>query len=260
MLEFWKGFSAFFLASSFLYENKMLRWYLLPIVLWVTLFLGLAISVSDWAEIMILHWLKDSFGLSVDIANSTGEGWLLWMKAALSIFMAFIIKIMVWLFLGRVMKYVILIIMAPVMANLSEKTETLINGREYSFNLQQMLLDACRGALVSLRNLLLETGLWLIAFLSSLVFPLLAIPAMLIMLVVTAYFMGFNMFYYLLERQKTSISETVLITRQYRGHVLGLGMAYNLVSMIPVLDWVIAPINGPVGAVLAARKTTMLPQ
>lgn len=258
MSGFVKGFTAFFMASHFLYQNRMHKWYLLPVMLWLALFLGVAISVADVVEDSLLYWLAETWGVEF-VASEAQSGWLASLKALLSLSVAFVIKMLVWLLVGRMTKYLILIIMAPLMAYLSEKAESLVNKREYRFSLQQTVIDAARGALVSLRNLAMEMLLLLLTFLVSLVLPILAVPAMLFMFVVSSYFIGFNMFYYLLERQQLDMAQTLEQARLYRSHVLGLGLACNLVSLLPLLDWVIAPINGPVAAVLAARNTRLLP-
>src|SRR5262245_8793659 len=49
-------------------------------------------------------------------------------------------------------KYLILIIGSPVFAYLSEKTEAIIENREYKFNLKQLLPGAKRGMRLAIRN------------------------------------------------------------------------------------------------------------
>jgi CysZ protein len=258
MFEFIKGFNAFLASFQFVYNNNMMKWYFLPIILWVILVFGLAISVSDDVELLLYHWLHDTWGFNIEVMSDKEQGWIFWLKAALSFSVAIIIKLLLWILLSRVMKYVILIIMAPLIAYLSEKTESILFGKEYDFDVKQMLIDTGKGIVISLRNFSIEMGLWLITFIVSVAVPILAIPALIFMFLVSAYFMGFTMFYYLAERQRLDIGSSIQILRKNKYTLLGLGTAYNLVSMIPIADWVVAPVNGAVGAVLAAKNTDII--
>jgi CysZ protein len=63
--------------------------------------------------------------------------------------------------------------------------------------------------------------------------------------------MGFNFFDYVVERKKMNISTSIRYMRSNKFTLLGFGLAYNLVSFIPMLDWILAPISAATGAVIA---------
>jgi hypothetical protein len=48
-----------------------------------------------------------------------------------------------------------------------------------------------------------------------------------------------------------NISESIRYMRANSYTLLGFGVAYNIVSLIPLLDWVLAPISAASGAVIA---------
>lgn len=63
--------------------------------------------------------------------------------------------------------------------------------------------------------------------------------------------MGFSYFDYVAERKKLNYSTTLKFMKTNKRTLIGFGFAYNLISFIPLADWLIAPIGGASGAVLA---------
>ena len=53
-------------------------------------------------------------------------------------------------------KYIVLILMSPIMAMLSEKTETILTGKKYPFTLKQFFRDIVRGIGIAFRNLFFQ--------------------------------------------------------------------------------------------------------
>ncbi len=246
-----KGFKSFFTAFGFVFSNRLVGWYLVPILLYLVLVIGFAFSLASFLSPWVTDLFNQFFGLKMGAQPET-----FWAKvghlftAGISIAISIAMKIMIWYLLGRVMKYVILIVMSPLLAYLSERTEEIKSGKIYPFNLLQLLKDALRGVAISLRNLIIELFFIGLGFVISFSIPLLAPLVTVVLFVVNCYFMGFSMFDYISERRKLSIAESILHMRNNMGTVFGLGLAYNAVSMVPFADWVIAPINGSIGAVL----------
>ena len=58
-------------------------------------------------------------------------------------------------------KFLVLTVLSPVIALLSERTEKIITGNEYPFNFNQLMKDVARGILMALRNITLEMLCWL---------------------------------------------------------------------------------------------------
>jgi uncharacterized protein involved in cysteine biosynthesis len=66
--------------------------------------------------------------------------------------------------------------------------------------------------------------------------------------------MGFSYFDYIAERKKINYSTTLRYMRKNKLTLIGFGFAYNLISFIPLADWLIAPIGAASGAVLTDIK------
>ena len=94
--------------------------------------------------------------------------------------------------------------MAPVMAYLSEKTEQILTGKAFPFNLGQFMKDVFRGIVMALRNLVIE--LFLTACLLLLAFvPVIGISSTFLIFLVESYFLGFSMLDYYYERKRYTI-------------------------------------------------------
>lgn len=253
MIDFFRGFWAPFRAFQFVFNHRITVVYLVPLLLWVLLVFGTTWSLASWLHSILLGSFEDPNNLE----NMDGSFWAScksWIQAGLKLTSAWILPLVLWIFLGRVMKYLILILMSPVLAWVSEKTENLISGEAYAFRLDQFLLDIWRGIRITMRNLIVELSFMVLGFFVGLFLPFLSAIIAVFLFLLNSYFMGFSMFDYISERKRLDISDSVKSMRRNRWMVTGLGISYNLISMIPFADWVVAPINGAVGAVLCSQN------
>jgi len=251
MIEFIRGFSAFFQGVKFSI-SKLKIWFVVPLIIWLILVIGLAIQLSDWLIPLIYEMIESVSGIDLSTQN-TDSGWIEILKTGFRWGLILVIKVLVWYLLGRYMKYFILIILSPLFAYVSEKTEELITGKSYPFAIVQFLKDVLRGVGITIRNIFLETGIIITAGIISFIFPVISPLILLALFFVNSYFMAFNFFDYVVERKRMNISQSVRYMRTNYSTLLGFGVAYNLISMIPVLDWVLAPISGAAGAVIADK-------
>jgi len=110
----------------------------------------------------IYFFSKSATGVIEYLGDTTGlNHWLIKLKNGWLGFFFTLGGIMIWLllmfFYFSLFKYLCLIIGSPVFAYLSEKTESLLEGKEYQFNLKQLLKDMGRGIRLALRNSLWQT-------------------------------------------------------------------------------------------------------
>ncbi|MBL7811901.1 MAG: EI24 domain-containing protein [Bacteroidetes bacterium] len=255
MSDLFKGFTSFFRAFGFIFRHRLAGWYLVPLLLWIIMVVWLTISISGLLQPVIEGWLDTLLGKAAPAG--TGGKWDTvrgWLTTGLQFTAAVAIKIMLWYILGRITKYVILILCSPLLAYLSEKTEEIITGKSYPFSLAQLLHDAWRGVLITLRNLFLELGLMILGFIVSFFIPVLAPLVTVALFGFNCYFMGFSLYDYVAERRKLGMGASVQLMRSRKWELAGMGLAFNLMSMIYVLDWVVAPINGAVGAAMAMEE------
>jgi CysZ protein len=136
-------------------------------------------------------------------------------------------------------------------AYLSGKTEEIITGKSYPFNLAQFVKDVFRGIGITVRNMFIETMFMVTGGIIGIFVPFLSPFIILTLFLINSYFMAFNFFDYVVERKGMNISNSTRYMRSNKFTLLGFGFAYNIVSIIPMLDWVLAPISAATGSVIA---------
>lgn len=249
-----RGFSGFFRAFRFALDNRMAWMFLVPVLLWMALAFGLFALLQGPVE-----RLSDWVALRLEIPVTTGaEDWWSGVKAFLNgareVMVAVLLKLAVAYLLFVANKYIVLILLSPLLAYASERTEEVLTGRRYPFSLMQLLKDALRGALVALRNAILElsfvVGIWFL----TLFVPLLAPISFILLFIVSAYFYGFSMFDYVFERRRMRIGESVKAMNDRVGAVMANGALFSLVMKLPLLGVMFAPVMASIGAVLAVRE------
>ena len=242
---------SYFKAHEFIIRHRLWKWILIPGILYCILFVVsmyyFGSSVNDFIEWIknvthITSWQERINSYTVDLLLAFG-GVILW--------------VILMLFYFSLFKYLWLIIGSPVFAYLSEKTESIIEGKDFPFSFKQLSKDVVRGIRMAIRNTLWQTVyIFFIAILSLL--PVIGWPAPIISLFVECYYYGFSMLDYSMERHKRSVSESIYFIGQHKGLAIGNGMVFYLMHLLPVIGWVLAPAYAVVAATLSLQqyKTT----
>src|SRR5215213_10953302 len=92
-------------------------------------------------------WLSQQIGLEAWLQKQRND-WL----SFLFVMAGLILRIVLVFFYFSLFKYLFLIIGSPVFAYLSEKTTSIIEGRDFPFNFSELMKDAWRGIKLALRN------------------------------------------------------------------------------------------------------------
>lgn len=158
------------------------------------------------------------------------------------------------LFYFSLFKYVYLIIGSPVFAYLSEKTESIIEGKTTSFSTAQLLKDAVRGIKLALRNTLWQT-VYMFSLLILSFFPFIGWVTPIIAIFLECYYYGFSMLDYSFERQKLSPAESIRYVSNHKGLAIGNGIIFYLMHGLIIVGWVLAPAYAVIAATLSLYKT-----
>jgi CysZ protein len=194
------------------------------------------------------EWVKNFTGITSwqEKINSATVDFLL-------AFGGLILWVIIMLFYFSLFKYLWLIIGSPVFAYLSEKTESIIEGRDFPFSIKQLSADIVRGIRISLRNALWQTVYVIFIAILSL-FPVVGWPAPIISLFVECYYYGFSMLDYSMERHKRNVNDSIYFIGQHRGLAIGNGMVFYLMHLLPVIGWILAPAYAVVAATLSLQQ------
>lgn len=227
-----KGFSDYGPALDFIFKHKLAWFFLIPIVFNIILFAGAWTAIdsfSDYIQALII----DSVSLSG--AQFWGAEALQWIINASVALILHILFFFVFAYTGG---YIVVILLSPFLAYLSERTEKIITGNEYPFNIQQLMRDVVRGVLIALRNLFFELlimfGFFLFGFVPFIGW-IVALASPIILFFIASYFYGFSFVDYVSERRKLNLKESVQLVKDRRGVVTGNGMPFALILLIPYI-------------------------
>jgi len=158
------------------------------------------------------------------------------------------------MFYFSLFKYLFLIIGSPVFAYLSEKTEAILEGKDFPFKFSQLMKDAVRGIKLALRNTIWQTVYLFLLLLLSFI-PVAGWIAPLIALLVECYYYGFSMLDYSFERQNLSPSQSIRFISHHKGLAIGNGIVFYLIHALIIVGWVLAPAYAVIAATLSLYKS-----
>jgi CysZ protein len=231
-------------AHLFIGKHNLWKWILIPGICYMILFsIGIYffwISADSAASrlsqfIGIDHWLRHQ--------HNAGLSFLFMMGGIM-------VRLTMIFFYFSLFKYLILIIGSPVFAYLSEKTESIIEGKEFVFNKGVFFSDIRRGIRLALRNCLWQTVYTISIHILSFI-PLAGWIAPLISSLVECYYYGFSMLDYSCERHQLSPAASIVYISKRRGLAVGNGMVFFLMHLIPFAGWVLAPTYALVAATIS---------
>lgn len=252
--DFGNGASGFFRGFSFAFSHGLWWAFLVPILLWVLLAFGMY-NLLESATGAAGAWAAGY----LEIPTEQGEaGWWsdakAWLNGARETVVAWILRLAVGYLLFVANKYIVLVLLSPLLAYVSERAEEELTGKRFPFSLVQLMKDALRGALVAIRNGVLELAITIGIWVLTLFVPIMAPFSFIILFLVSAYFYGFSMFDYVYERRRMRIGESVRAVNSQRGAVIANGMFFSLLMKIPLLGLMLAPVMASIGAVLSTVK------
>lgn len=169
-------------------------------------------------------------------------------------FVWFLFKILFVYTYYLVNKYLVFIILSPVLAIMSERVDRKITGRDFKFSVVQLYKDVLRGIAIALRNLFMEYSATLILLLVSVFIPVLAPLYPIAIFFIASYFYGFAFLDYNSERYRLSFKESVTLIRKNFALAVGLGTVFSLFFLIPIFGGIIAPVLSCVAATVVYIK------
>ncbi|MFZ1750839.1 MAG: EI24 domain-containing protein [Saprospiraceae bacterium] len=159
-----------------------------------------------------------------------------WMQN--SIIFTWLISLVGIVILWMVMKYLLLILLSPLLSLVSEKTEKNMIGISSPSNMRWTYALA-RSIRINMRNLIKELFATILLFIGGFIPGLnfLTIP---LLFLTQAYFIGFGVMDYYFERH-LNMSDTVSMVYKHKWAAITLGSLFVLLLLIPFLGVIIAP-------------------
>lgn len=235
---------SYFKAHRFIRRHRLWKWIIVPGLIYMIMFL-LGMYVFWQSSDAAVSYLTSSLGIDKWV-HRQGSG-------ILSFFFVMgemMVRLIFILFYFSLFKYVFLILGSPVFAYLSEKTESIIEGKEFPFSFVQLLNDVYRGIMLAFRNTLWQ-AVFTISILILSFFPVVGWVTPVIMLFVECYYYGFSMLDYSCERHKLSPTQSIEYISKHRGLAIGNGMVFYLMHLVPFAGWILAPAYAVVAATIS---------
>lgn len=234
-------------AHNFIRLHKLWKWILIPGIIYMLLFVTGMYFFWQSADNAVTY-LSQQIGL---------EGWLQRQRSEwlsfLFVMIGLMLRLILVFFYFSLFKYIFLIMGSPVFAYISEKTQSILEGRDFPFSMAQLVKDAWRGIKLALRNTLWQTVYVVSLMLLSFV-PVVGWIAPLIALFIECYYYGFSMIDYSMERNKLSPAASIDFISHHKGLAIGNGLMFYLMHGIILVGWVLAPTYAVVAATLSLHK------
>jgi CysZ protein len=235
---------AYYQAHRFIIKHRLWKWILIPGLIYTILFVaGIYLFVQSSSSAIEFMLQRSGVG---EWMEKMQNGWL----SFLLIFGQIILNLILLLFYFSLFKYLFLIIGSPLFAYLSEKTEAIIEGKDYPFSFSQLMKDIARGIRLALRNLLWQT-VYTVSILILSFIPVVGWVTPLLALLVECYYLGFSMLDYSCERNKLSTSQSISFIGRHKGLAIGNGLVFYLMHLIPLLGWLLAPSYAVIAATIS---------
>ena len=231
-------------AHQFIVKHRLWKWIIIPGFLYMILFcVGMFFFWKSSNE--AVSWLSRLIGI---------ESWL-HRQQSLALSFLFVmggimVRLILVFFYFSLFKYLFLIVGSPLFAYLSEKTEALIESKEFPFSFRQLFSDMARGIRLAGRNALWQAVYTVTILLLSFV-PLIGWITPMVSLFAECYYYGFSMLDYSCERHKLSASESIVFIGKHKGYAVGNGLVFYLMHLVPVIGWVFAPSYAVVAATIS---------
>lgn len=235
---------SYFKAHQFIRRHKLWKWIIIPGLIYAILFF------------VSIYFFGKSANYLIGVVNiKLGlKAWVEGMNSSLVRFLFAVGGVILWIILMMMyfswFKYIWLIVGSPVFGYLSEKTESIIEGKEYPFSFIQLMKDITRGVKLALRNALWQTVYTISILLLSLI-PVAGWVTPMISLFVECYYYGFSMLDYSCERQKLSPSQSIEFISKRKGLAIGNGLVFYLMHTVVIIGWILAPAYAVIAATLS---------
>jgi CysZ protein len=240
-------------AHQFIKENKLWKWIIIPGIVYAVVF-GISMYFFGRTATGAIEYLTETIGL---------HQWLQQLQSSFLGFLFTVAGIILWLvlmfFYFSLFKYIWLIVGSPIFAYLSEKTESILEERDYPFSLSQFLKDSWRGIRMASRNVVWQTVYTISILLLSFV-PLIGWIGPLIALFVECYYYGFSMLDYSFERNKLNMQQSIEYIGRHKGLAIGNGMVFYLMHAVLFVGWIFAPAYAVIAATISMMEVKAIKQ
>ncbi len=230
------GIVAYFQSFVFIVKEALWLYFLIPGILSLLLYWG--------GEVALQHLRTVEFK---GITDDELDRYLIFGLQALFVFVA-----------NRMNKYVVMILLSPVLTQLSARTERILSGNHYPFGFRQYIHNLLRGLQIAFRNLFTQMMIILIWLVFAAFIPGIDAATPVVVFLIGFYFYGFYFMDYVSERLGYTLEESVNFIRKNAAFAFTIGGIFSGLFMIPYAGVIIAPITASIAATIGVDKVVGL--
>jgi len=246
------AYNSFKKAHAFIRKHNLWHFVLIPgvlnLVFFITLLIWLVKNVGFWVDSFFNWECNEEEGITYLFCITFYSAII-----AIKYLIVWFVKAVFIMFYLLVYKNIILIIYSPFIAFLIEKVDQKNKGIELPFYLQQFIKDTVRGVKIALRNILIELLCVIFILLITLI-PIINLFQPILFWVVSAYFIGFSMMDYSLERKQLTAKSSVDYIKSNKSMAMGIGSVFQLMYFVPLIGWMFAPTYAAVAAYFSIEE------
>ncbi|AFM03615.1 uncharacterized protein involved in cysteine biosynthesis [Bernardetia litoralis DSM 6794] len=238
--KFWLGIRLYGKALSFTREHNLWKYYILPALLNVIIFVSVGVICYFFVGNTI-EWLEGIFKLDNPIN---------WWQTALSYFVKILVSVTAFLIYFKSYKYLMLILLSPALSIVAAKVQGILHPEHPNedFHFPQFLHDLKRGLTINLTNLAIELSITIPLILIGLFLSFLSPFTTILIILVESYFLGFGMIDLRNEFMKLDVKESRAVVKRNLPFAIGVGISMYFMIWIPSLGILFAPIWACVSA------------
>jgi CysZ protein len=226
------AFQFYWRAFKFIDANNLWKMLIVPAVInliLAVLFIVFAVKTSRF----IVEFVFENIRLNAsDISvYSLIEGLML-----------VVIRAVVFFLYLKVYRYTVLLALAPLFVGISFKVNTIDSGQPVPSRAAEYLRESTGGIKIALRNFLIEVLISTLLIAVSMVLAWILPLVPIVILVLESYFTGNSLAYYRNAYFRLKSKENKKIINSYSGLIIGNGLCFNLLLLIPLLGFLFVPV------------------
>ncbi len=237
------AFQGFEDARYFIKKHQLFRRLLLPGIIYTLLFIA-GMFLFWHSSDTVVAWANRQMRIETWLQQERNE-WL----SFLFVMTGVMLRLVLVLFYFSFFKYLILIIGSPLFAYLSEKTEAIMEGKEYELNWASIKKDCLRSIKIDLRNCGWQS-VYLLALVIFSLIPVAGWIAPIIALLIECYYFGFSMLDYSFARLGLTPAESIRYSGRHKGLAVGNGIGFYIMHILIIL----APAYAIIAATFSVHK------
>lgn len=237
------AFQSYREAHYFLRKHRLWAWILLPGVFYTLLFFtGMYFFWSSTDD--AISWINSELGIENFLQKERSP-----LLSFVFVMTGMMFRLILVLFYFSFFKYLILLIGSPVLALLSEKTESILAQQPHVWQWRALRKECGRSMRLILRNAGLQSFYLLGIVILSLV-PVVGWITPVLALLIECYYFGCSMLDYSLARSGFSLTESARFTGRHKGLAIGNGILFYLMHLVVIF----APAYAVIAATLTVHK------